>query len=246
MAVLVPFTLLGFWIFVYVASSTFLQTTTEDLLIVHLAVWRVRGRGVGHLYGALYPEMDDRIIDWQEHRRVFSHARSINTALGETIVAQLFTPSGFLEDNGIDDNDAESNVDKELWLSHDNIYHDRSLPCNDIKLHEYGTGARTNLRAHASIINIPASSSTSTSIVQVLVWLTFLLLHIRLSISAYPDYCIPSFLNAFSLDLSILSSSSCWYQGIVVIPPHLKASGKDKACERAQWSYRATRRGVRS
>ena len=47
MAVLVPFTLLGFWIFVYVASSTFLQTTTEDLLIVHLAVWRVRGRGGG-------------------------------------------------------------------------------------------------------------------------------------------------------------------------------------------------------
>ena len=47
MAVLVPFTLLGFWIFVYVASSTFLQTTIEDLLIVHLAVWRVRGRGGG-------------------------------------------------------------------------------------------------------------------------------------------------------------------------------------------------------
>ena len=188
--------------------------------------------------------MDDRIIDWQEHRRVFSHARSINTAL----VAQLFTSSGFLENNGINENDAESNMNKELWLSHDHIYHDRSLLCNDIKLHEYGTGARTNLRAHASIINIPASSSTSTSIVQVLVWLTFLPHHIRLSISAYPDYCIPSFLNAFSLDLSIFSLSLCWHQVIVFIPPHphLKASGKDKACERAQWSYRATRRGVRS
>ena len=242
MAVLVPFTLLGFWIFVYVASSTFLQTTTEDLLIVHLAVWRVRGRGGGTpLWRSLSRD------GWQDYWLTgappclltcpeYQHCSRCST----------FTPSGFLEDNGIDENDAESNVDKELWLSHDHIYHDRSLPCNDIKLHEYGTGARTNLRAHASIINIPASSSTSTSIVQVLVWLTFLLLHIRLSISAYPDYCIPSFLNAFSLDLSILSSSSCWYQGIVVIPPHLKASGKDKACERAQWSYRATRRGVRS